>query len=84
MSSPRFSPGRSHESLPEIQKILNEAQPFNYVPRHSTPPGATQSTRFVFDLPRDQERPCVMVRGELLMGGVFNGKAFVRTKVRLY
>ncbi len=76
--------GGSYENLPEMQKILNEAQPFNYAPRHSTPAGATESTRFVFDLPRGLEHPCLMVRGELLMGDVFDGKAFAKTKVRLY
>ncbi len=76
--------GRSYENLPEMQKILNEAQPFNYMPQHSTPAGATESTRLVFDLPRGLEHPCLMVRGELLMGDVFDGKAFAKTRVRLY
>ncbi len=76
--------GRSYENLPEVQKILNEAQPFHYVSPHSTPAGATESTRFVFDVPRDLEHPCLMVRGELLMGDVFDGKAFAKTRVRLY
>jgi len=76
--------GRSYENLPELQQALNIVQPFNYAPKHSTPAGETGSTRLVFDLPRDLERPCLMMRGELLMGDVFDGKAFTKTKVKLY
>ena len=36
------------------------------------------------ELPRDVAHPCLMVRGELLMGDLFDGKAFTRAKIRLF
>lgn len=76
--------GRKFENLPEWQALLNTSQPFNYSPRHVTPAGATETTRLIFDLPRDCTHPYLMVRGELLMGDVFDGKAFTKTKVKLF
>lgn len=76
--------GRKYENLPELQEFLNTLQPFSYSPQHVTPAGASETTRLVFDLPRNVARPYLMVRGELLMGDLFDGKAFTRTKVRLF
>jgi hypothetical protein len=76
--------GRTHENVPELQVLLNRLQPFNYAEQHVTPAGAAETTRLVFDLPANISHPYLMVRGELLMGDVFDGKAFARTKVRLF
>lgn len=76
--------GRRFENLPELQTFLNTFQPFNYSLRHVTSAGATETTRLVFDLPRDCTRPYLMVRGELLMGDIFDGKAFTKTKIKLF
>jgi hypothetical protein len=76
--------GYQYENQPELQARLNMVEPFNYAPKHRTAAGATESTKLVFRLPKNVIRPCLMVRGELLMGDVFDGKAFARTKVRLF
>lgn len=76
--------GRKYENLSETQSFLNTVEPFNYSSHHTTPAGATDTTRLIFDLPKNVTRPYLMVRGELLMGDVFDGKAFAKTKVRLF
>jgi hypothetical protein len=75
---------RRYENQPELQELLNSQQPMNYSPHHSTPAGAKETTDLVFDLPARVAHPFLMVRGQLLMGDVFDGKAFTRTKVRLF
>jgi len=76
--------GRKYENLSELQSFLNTIEPFNYSSHHTTPAGATDTTRLIFDLPKSVTQPYLMVRGELLMGDVFDGKAFAKTKVRLF
>ena len=76
--------GHTYENLPDLQAILNAQQPFNYSLQHVTSAGSVEDTRLVFELPRDVAHPCLMVRGELLMGDLFDGKAFTRTKIRLF
>ena len=76
--------GRKYENLTELQPFLNTLSPFNYYSHHTTPAGATETTRLIFDLPGDVTEPYLMVRGELLMGDVFDGKTFAKTKVKLF
>ena len=76
--------GRKYENLSEMQALLNASQPFNLASWYVTPPGVTESTRLVFDLPGTADHPYLMVRGEMLMGDVFDGKAFTKMKVKLF
>ena len=76
--------GRQFENQPELQTLLNAVQPFNYAAQHVTPAGAVEDTQLVFDLPANVARPCLMVRGETLMGDVFDGRAFAKTRVKLF
>ena len=43
-----------------------------------------ERTALVFDVPKDVKEPFLQVRGELLMGDVFDGNQFEKTKVRLF
>lgn len=76
--------GTSHENLPKLQSFLHTIEPFNYSAHHVTPPGEIETTRFVFDLPANTTHPYLAVRGDFLMGDLFDGKAFVRTRVKLF
>lgn len=76
--------GRRYENLSEMQSLLNTVLPFNYLSQHHTPAGVTESTQFVFDLPGNVAHPYLMVRGSLLMGDMFDGEAFAKTKVKLF
>ena len=76
--------GNRYEDLPELQKLLNGEKPINYSPEHRTPAGEKESTQLIFDLPKNVTHPFLMVRGDLLMGDVFDRKAFARTKIKLF
>jgi len=76
--------GRKCENQPGLQALLNTVQPFNLAPRHVTAVGTIETTQLVFDLPANSAHPYLMVRGETLMGDVFDGGAFAKTKVRLF
>ncbi len=49
-----------------------------------TQAGQTDSTTLVFSLPKTLTRPYLQVRGETLMGDVFDGGQFEKTKIRLF
>jgi hypothetical protein len=76
--------GREYEDIPAAQKQLNGVEPFGYRDRYHTNAGDTERTKFVFDLPRTAASPCLRVRGETLMGDVFDASQFRRTQIKLY
>ena len=47
-------------------------------------PGAVDTTVFVFDVPRDVREPYLKVGGEFLMGDLFDGHQYKRTRVKLF
>ncbi len=49
-----------------------------------TPAGKVDSTVLLFSLPKTLTRPYLQVRGETLMGDVFDGGQFEKTKIRLF
>ena len=76
--------GRQFDNDPDAQRQLNRTSAFNYHDRYLTPPGTAETTKFVFDVPRDVTEPYLRVRGETLMGDVFDAGRFRRTRVRLF
>jgi hypothetical protein len=76
--------GNHYENLPELRELLKGEKPIHYSPEHRTPAGETESTQLIFDLPKNVVHPFLMVRGDLLMGDVFDGKAFTKTKIKLF
>jgi hypothetical protein len=76
--------GREYENIAGAQRQLNDLQPFGYQNRYHTNAGDTETTKFVFDLPRAEAHPVLRVRGETLMGDVFDRSQFRRISVKLY
>ncbi len=76
--------GKTYDNIPEAQKNLNMIDPFGWKQKYVTAYQSSDSTRFVFDLPKHPSKPCLMVRGQTLMGDFFDGGRFKRTKIRLY
>lgn len=76
--------GRVYENSPTAQQRLNQVNSFNWQDKYLTPARRTDSTRLVFDLPTSVRQPYLQVRGEVLMGDVFDGRQFERTRVRLF
>ncbi len=76
--------GKEYENDNHLQKLLNARNPFGYKDSYITGAGVTESTVFVFDLPADVKEPCLKVRGDFLMGDMFDGNQFKNTKVKLF
>ncbi|AMY07102.1 hypothetical protein LuPra_00269 [Luteitalea pratensis] len=76
--------GHRLENDDTLQQQLDGLHPFGWAAEYVTAAGAKRSTMLVFELPADVARPLdLMVRGELLMGDVFDGARFRRSRVRL-
>ncbi len=76
--------GTIYENFPWAQKALRRTGRLAFSVTHVTPPGSTDSTVLVFDLPEDVSAPALMVRGETLMGDFFDGGQFRRVKIALW
>lgn len=76
--------GRRYENDEALQQALNRQRSFGWAPQYLTRAETTDTTMLVFDVPPDVARPLdLMVRGEVLMGDVFDGVRFRRARVRL-
>jgi hypothetical protein len=76
--------GHRYENDEALQQTLNQLRPFGWAAGYLTRAGTTDTTMLVFDVPPDVPRPLdLMVRGEVLMGDVFDGMRFRRARVRL-
>jgi hypothetical protein len=73
-----------YENIEEDQDVLNSNIPFGLKKFYNTPHGSSDSTILVFDIPSDSREPCLMVRGEILMGDAFDGARFRKMKVKLF
>ena len=76
--------GRQYEHDGPAQRTLEAVKPFGYKDRYVTPAEAVVTTMLVFDLPKDVREPYLKVRGEFLMGDLFDAKQYRRTWVRLF
>ena len=76
--------GHQYENNREAQKTLDAVKPFGYKDRYVTPAENVETTVLVFDLPKDVKEPYLKVRGEFLMGDLFDANQYERTRVRLF
>lgn len=76
--------GIVYENDSDAQKQLNQTGAFGYKDEYTTPAGATETTRFVFDIPEHVAKTYLQVRGDVLMGDVFDGNQYKKTKVKLF
>lgn len=76
--------GAQYENAAAAQNELNRVKPFGLKAEYITPPGATGITMLVFDLPKDAKEPYLQVRGLILMGDVFDGSQYKKTRVKLF
>jgi len=75
---------KQYSNLNEKQKALNSIKPFKLKDKYVTPPGTTDLTVLVFDIPKEVKQPCLKVSGEFLMGDMFDGSQFANTKIKLF
>jgi hypothetical protein len=76
--------GTLYEDHEEVQQELNRLQPFGYRDHYLTPAGQVESTILVYDLPAGIKEPCLKVRGEFLMGDLFDGCQYRKIRVKLF
>jgi hypothetical protein len=76
--------GVKYENIPRVQQFLEKSHPFGYRDKYNTPAGASDSTYLAFDLPFTVTRPFLMVRGENLMGDMFDRGKFRRMMIKLF
>lgn len=72
-----------YENSTELQKECREIIPFNYQDNYVTPAGKSQITKLIFDVPKEVKL-YLQVRGEFLMGDLFDGNQFKKTKIKLF
>jgi len=76
--------GKEYENILNAQILLNSVQNFNWQKEYQTLAQAIDSTKLIFDLPANVQKPYLMVRGKTLMGDFFDGGKFRRTKIQLF
>ena len=76
--------GGVYENLLWAQRALNRVSRFGWTEDHVTPPGGSDSTVLVFDLPEGVRAPSLNIRGETLMGDFLDGGQFRKVKIRLW
>lgn len=76
--------GNKYENNITAQQMLKTSEPFHWLHHYNTRHGESESTRLVFDIPTDMTNPYLRVRGETLMGDIFDFNRFKRIKIRLY
>jgi len=76
--------GKTYENSISLQKYLRTIKDFNLKDEYITPAGESESTVFVFDVPKDSKEMFLKVSGEFLMGDLFDGNQFEHTRIRLF
>jgi hypothetical protein len=76
--------GGKYENLPQVQQFFEKSNTFRYSEKYNTPAGTSDSTYLAFDLPFTVTKPYFMVKGETLMGDMFDRGKFRRMRIRLF
>ncbi|MCX6303115.1 MAG: hypothetical protein NTW82_13135 [Bacteroidia bacterium] len=76
--------GNSYENNTDLQQFYGKTHPFGFNENYETSAGIADSTILVFDIPLNITEPYLKVRGEILMGDVFDRARFREMKVKLY
>ena len=76
--------GTHYENDAQAQQELHRITPFGYRGEYVTPAGTTETILFIFDVPVGVTEAYLQVRGSLLMGDLFDGNQYRKTKVKLF
>jgi hypothetical protein len=76
--------GRTYDNEPAAQRALQQLKPFGLKGKYLTTAGTVDTTVFVFDVPRGVKEPYLKVRGDFLMGDLFDANQYKRTRVKLF
>lgn len=76
--------GKVYENSNTLQKALKRIKGINLKDEYITPAGESESAVLVFEVPKDSKELFLKVRGEFLMGDLFDGNQFEHTRVKLF
>lgn len=76
--------GKEYENSYDQQVNLLRTITYSLKKEYHTAAGKTESTILVFDVPTDVKEPYLKVRGDFLMGDLFDGNQFKNTKIKLF
>lgn len=76
--------GNKFENIPAVQQFFQKSHKFDLREHYITPAGSSDSTFLAFDIPLNVTRPCLMVRGETLMGDALDRGKFRRMMIKLF
>ncbi len=78
------SKGNMYLNNKELQKKLNERDPFGWKDVYHTHPQTEETTILIFDLPTKVSQPFLKVTGKFLMSDVLDLSEYKKMKVRLF
>lgn len=76
--------GNIYENQKDVQQYFEKINPFGLKETYNTMAGGSDSTILAFDLPFGVTKPYLRVRGEILMGDVFDKARFRKMIVKLF
>lgn len=76
--------GNEYENSSDMQQSLKKTTDFSLKDKYVTPAGQSESAVLVFDVPNGVKEIYLKVRGDFLMGDMFDGNQFKNTKVKLF
>jgi len=76
--------GTIYKNIYDMQINLKKAKDFNLKEKYITSAGKSEETILVFDIPNDVKEPYLKVNGDFLMGDLFDGSQFKKTKIKLF
>ena len=72
------------ENINDVQQYFEKIKSFGLKDQYITSSGSADSTYLAFDLPFNVTMPYLKVKGETLVGDVFDGAQFRRVRIKLY
>lgn len=76
--------GTEYENDIEAQQFYEKYHSFGLKEKYTTAAGSSDSVILIFDLPFNVTKPGLKVRGEILMGDIFDGGRFRKMLIRLF
>ena len=76
--------GNVYENQKDVQQYFEKINSFGLKETYNTMAGRSDSTILAFDLPFSVTKPYLRVRGEILMGDVFDKARFRKMMVKLF
>ncbi len=74
----------SFQNIQEVQEFYEKSKPFGLRGKYNTAPGTADSTYLAFDMPFSVTMPFLKIKGDILIGDIFDGALFRRVRIKLF